>query len=435
MSDKGATSIHGKRFEVNMLGQGMHKKRLPSRDKASWVCLIATLSFSLWGANALPIQQLEYELTTNLAISQHRMPMLQNLASKANSAESIKGDLFSKLELEPEDKSRAVSGSSDLRSVRVKLRCSSHCDIREVEKALNELTIPSMESTECLVFNNQLQMERWLLESSTHSIKRLELDLEREKNAIETERTTENLALEDTTKPSSPFQLTAFSAPDPSQPNQIQLLDSLRQLNQTRSQNIESMLLTLDRLKVKARGFVSMTGSPRMVPIVRPITGFRFFVLCTLVLAVWLLLMGWLLSIRLNTTSIRKTWGNPGATKAGRSGAAKVNDSIGMEKSLYWMQREGIQYLGSIQVLTNETSPDQAAESVLSAATEEEFDNSTQLQWSRYLNSIRLLKSISEGSLVLWIGLFAARVMFDPVWRELVMVAPLAALSRMISGI
>jgi hypothetical protein len=64
-----------------------------------------------------------------------------------------------------------------------------------------------------------------------------------------------------------------------------------------------------------------------------------------------------------------------------------------------------------------------------------EFDAPAQLEWSRYVHSIWLLKSISEGSLVLWIGLFAARVMFDPVWRELVMIAPLAALSRMISGI
>ena len=418
-----------------MLGQGMHKKRLPSHDKASWVCLIATLSFSLWGANSLPIQQLEYELTTNLAISQHRMPMLQALASKANPAESIQGDLFSKLELEPEEKSRPRSGSSDLRSVRVKLRCPNHCDIREIEKLLNELTIPSMESTECVVFNKQLQMERWLLETSTHSIKRLELDLEREKNAIETDRNSENLALEDNPRASSPFQLTTFTAPDPSQPNQVQLIDSLRQLNQTRSQNIESMLLTLDRLKVKARGFVSMTGAPRMVPIVRPLTRFRFLVLSTLVLMVWLLLMGWLLSLRLNTMSIRKTRGNSRATKVGRSDAPTLSDSIGMEKSLHWMQREGIQYLGSIQVFTNETASDQAVESVLSDGTEVEIDESAQLQWSRYVYSIQLLKSISEGSLVLWIGLFAARVMFDPVWRELVMVAPLAALSRMISGV
>ncbi|MCY2984132.1 MAG: hypothetical protein NTY15_10930 [Planctomycetota bacterium] len=413
----------------------MHKKRLPSHDKAAWVCLIATLAFSLWGANSLPIQQLEYQVTTNLAISQHRMPMLQALASKANPTESAQGDLFSKLELEPEEKSRPRSGSSDLRSVRVKLRCPRHCDLREIEKALNELTIPSLESTECVVFNKQLQLERWLLESGTHSIKRIELDLEREKNAIETDQNTENVVQDENPRASSPFQLTAFSAPDPSQPVQLQLLDSLRQLNQTRSQNIESMLLTLDRLKVKARGFVSMTGSPRMVPMVRPLTGFRFFVLCTLVLAVWLLLMGWLLSLRLNTTSIRKTWGNRGASKSRKSLAATASDSIEMEKSLHWMQREGIQYLGSIQVITNETVSDQAGESVLSDAAEVEFDQSSQLQCSGYVYSIQLLKSMSEGSIVLWIGLFAARILFDPVWRELVMVAPLAALSRMISGV
>lgn len=420
-----------------MLGQGMHKKRLPSRDKASWVCLIATLSFSLWGANALPIQQLEYQLTTNLAISQHRMPMLQNLASKANPAESTASNLFTKLELEPEDKSRPGASSSDLRSVRVKLRCPNHCDIREIEKALNELTVPSMESAECLVFNKQLQMERWLLESSAHSIKRLELDIEREKNAIETDRNTENTAQQDTQK-SSPFQLTAFSTPDPSLPNQVQLLDSLRQVNQTRSQNIESMLSTLDRLKVKARGFVSMTGSPRMIPMVRPLTRFRFFVLCTLVFVVWLLLMGWLYSIRLNTKTMRQAWGNRRSSHSGNSGTAVTGESMGMEKSLQWMQREGIQYLGSIQVLTNEDLPkpfDQSIEPVALEVDTIELNSSADFEWSRYVHSIQVLKSISEGSLVLWIGLFAARVMFDPNWRELVMLAPLAALSRMISGI
>jgi len=418
-----------------MLGQGMHKKRLPSRDKASWICLIASLAFSLWGANSLPIQQLEYQLTTNLAISQHRMPMLHNLASRINPGEFVAGDLFSKLELEPEDKIRPGLSSSDLRSVRVNLLCPNHCDILEIEKALNELTIPSMESAECLVFNKQLQMERWLLESSAHSIKRVELDVEREKNAIETDKNTGDVAQQDDQRPSSPFQLTSYSAPDPSRPNQVQLLDSLHQLYQTRSQNIDSMLQTLDRLKVKARGFVSMTGSPRMVPLVRPLTPFRLFVLLTIVLAVWLLLMGWLYSIRLTTTAIWKPWGNRKAASSRKSGTSRLSDSNEIEKSLHWMQREGIQYLGSIQVLTKDASSEQSVEPVASEAIAVELDESADIEWARYLHSIRLLKRISEGSLVLWIGLFAARVMFDPVWRELVMVAPLAALSRMISGI
>jgi hypothetical protein len=297
------------------------------------------------------------------------------------------------------------------------------------------LTIPTMESAECLVYSKQLQMERWLLETSAHSIKRLELDLDREKNAIETDRDVENLAELDEPKPSSPFHLAAFSTSDPSQPSHAQLLDSLRQLNQTRSQNIDSMVQTLDRLKVKARGFVSMTGSPRMIPLVRPLTRFRFLILCTLVLTVWILLMGWLYSIRLHTTTIRKSGINRRPNQIRSSGTETGNDATGMEKSLHWMQRQGIQYLGSIHVITDETQPKQSAQPVESVTTAVEFDDSAQLEWSRYLSTIRLLRSTSEGSLVLWIGLFAARAMFDPTWRELVMVAPLAALSRMISGI
>ena len=45
------------------------------------------------------------------------------------------------------------------------------------------------------------------------------------------------------------------------------------------------------------------------------------------------------------------------------------------------------------------------------------------------------LRNVGEGSLVLWIGLFAARLVFDASWRELVSVAPLAAISKMIIGI
>ena len=419
-----------------MLGQGLHKKRLPSRDKSSWVCLIATLTFCLWCANALPIQRLEYQLTTNLAISTHRLPMLQSLARNTDPSDPTLGQVFSKLDLEPDDRIRPGSGSSDLRSVRVTIRCPNHCDIQEIEKALNELTVPSMESAECLVYTQQLQKERWLLESSAHSIKRLELDLDREKNAIETDRTnSDGVSSQDSplSRSSSPFQLTSFGASDPSQGSQSGLLDSLRQLNQIRSENVESMLLTLDRLKVKARGFVSLTGSPKMHPLVRPLTRFRFFVLCTLAVLVWLLLMAWLHSISTNTILLRKSWSN-WKTKSSRAPPPRVLASNGIEKTIHWLKRGGIHYLGAIQVLSHETTPTQTVAPIATEAAAMDSDNSAQLEWSRHLSSVRFLRSMSEGSLVLWIGLFAARIMFDPVWRELVVVAPLAALSRMISG-
>jgi hypothetical protein len=42
---------------------------------------------------------------------------------------------------------------------------------------------------------------------------------------------------------------------------------------------------------------------------------------------------------------------------------------------------------------------------------------------------------LGEGSLVLWFAVLVARLMLDPAWRELVCVAPLAALARLITGI
>ena len=120
------------------------------------------------------------------------------------------------------------------------------------------------------------------------------------------------------------------------------------------------------------------------------------------------------------------------------------SSSTGMKKTIHWMQSEGIPYLGSIQVLSEESSASrsgsqtQTQPAVSSVATERARLTAEELAFSersRQLKSITVLRSLSGGSLVLWIGLFAARVIFDPVWRELVAVAPLAAISRMITGI
>lgn len=108
------------------------------------------------------------------------------------------------------------------------------------------------------------------------------------------------------------------------------------------------------------------------------------------------------------------------------------------------MQRKGIPYLGAIHILNEDSLVSRTGSqmrtqlAVSSVATEHVRLTAADLafsDWSRQLKSIKILRSLSEGSLVLWIGLFAARVMFDPVWRELVAVAPLAAVSRMITGI
>ncbi len=432
---------------MKKLGEGSQAKQQPSREKAWWVCLIAALSFCLWGANVLPIQKVEYDLTTNLAVSQHRIRLLQRLSCDSAKYRPGKYTPFSVLEILPDETKHSTSANSELRSVRVKIRFPYRCDVQLVEKSLNELTTPSLESEECHEFAKQLQKERWLLESCGHSMKRLQLDLEREKNAIETDGA-ETAAIVNATgpspRPAAPFRLTSYGSREPSQQPQSGLMDTLRHVNQVRKENVASMVLTLERLKAKARGFLSLTGSPRVDPVVRPLTLFRFLVLCILCTSVWLLLMGWLHSSGKHFLVWQKTpQSNRKVPAIRKTDFASESSLTGMKKTIHWMQREGIPYLGAIHVLSQASSARpvpqmQTQIEVNSVATEQDGLTVEDLAFSdrsRRLKSIKMLRSLSEGSLVLWIGLFAAKAMFDPVWRELVVVAPLAAISRMITGI
>ena len=436
---------------MKKLGHGPQAKQLLNAKKASWVCLIAALAFCLWGANVLPIQQVEYQLTTNLAISQHRMPLLKRLRSKTLESASDKTS-FSALEILPDDSKLSPSANSELRSIRVKMRFPIRGDIRLVEKSLNELTTPSLESNECQGFAMQLLKEKWHLESCAHSIKQVILDIERENNAIEIDRVDTGLAENDVFENDSmadrvveasrslnPFRLISFGTIGSRPLSQSELIDNLRDLNQVRSENVEAMMLSLERLKAKARGFLSITGAPRVDPVVRPLTLFRFLILLVLCTSVWLLLIAWLHPIRGNLLFWVGTPHSNETIPVTRKTASKSDSSTaGMKKTIHWMQREGIPYLGEIQILSSETSAARGRSIVNSSVADCISARNEDISFTlptNYFKSITTLRSLSEGSLVLWMGLFVARVLFDPVWRELVTVAPLAAISRMITGI
>ena len=451
--DSFSAPIRPASIEVQKRGQARQAKRHPHREKAWWVCLLASVTFCLWGSNGLRIQQVEYRLTTNLAISQHRLPLLNRLANRTKSSDSLGHMLFSRVEVQSDDAGPAVNGS-DLRSVRVNIICNQHTDVREIELALNQLTTPSEESAECVVFEKQILVERWMLASTSHSMKRLEMDQERDKGAIETDRDESEMTASrnvDDSASGSPFRLTSFGVRDDISSPQSGLMHSLLQLNQIRTDNIESMTQTLSRLQEKSKGFLSLTGSPRMEPIVKSITPFRFLVLSVLCASVWLLLMGWLQPIRGSIALLRKQIpAKPTASKHESSRAAFKDDqsksspqltSLGIDKTLHWLQKEGIPYLGSIQIAlwpkteresnSNTAIPHDAIERTAASS-----DNLiAELELTRQVRSIQLLKKLSEGSLLLWLGLFAFRMIFDPLWRELVLVAPFAALSRIIWGI
>jgi len=377
----------------------------------------------------------EYKLVTNLAISQHRLVMLQRLTHHRNVSLSGKDIPFSGLEILGEDNRASPSSNSDLLSVRVKVRCPIRSSIKDIEKSLFELTIPSMETDECQAFAKQLHREGWLLESCMHSIKRLELDLEHDKQAVEID----SVAAQESGDSSavSPFRLTSFGATEHSQQTQSSIMDNLKRLAQVRSENLGAMVTMLERLKAKSRGFLSMTGSPMIEPVVRPMTAARFIVLFLMCALVWVLLMTWLHPgfghnrFRIKTLVTKRN-------SSSSSPAASPTNSFNSDqsKTILWMQRAGIPYLGEVQVWEEEFSKKKSIPLPhihLSETSSQEFESIDPK--IHLLNSVKWLRSLGDGSLVLWIGLLVARFMFDPIWRELLSVAPLAAISRMISGI
>lgn len=430
---------------MKKLGQASQSKRQPPSDKAWWVSLITALSFCLWGTNLLPLQHLEYQLTANIAISQHRLPILQRLSSKELGSALINSP-FSSIELLAENQSLSSSASSELRSVRVKVRCAMHCEIGAIERSLRELTKPSMETVESQDFAKQLRKEQWLLESCTHSMKRLELDRERELNAAKFESVElESVANGATASSSfaSPFRLASYGLTEAVDQSPSELIDSLKQLNQIRTQNLDSMNMMLERLKAQANGFLSITGSPSMAPLVRPLTISRLLVLFVLCFSVWALLMFWLHPIRLSRSRIQK----PKNLQKQRPSIGSITSkddllAIGALKTIHWLHRRGIPYLGAIQVESEAdamgnfgTLEQSAFDESVASSVQPIADEEYRVEVVRNNHPIQWLRSLGEGSLVLWIGLFLARLMFDPLWRELVAVAQLAALSRMISGI
>lgn len=424
---------------MRKLGQRLQLKQT-SDAKPWWVCMIATLSFCLWSLNFLPILQVEYQLITNLAISQHRLPLLQRLSGQSNFEFPRKSSAFSSLEILPEDTNPASSKNSELISVRVKIRFPLRSAMNEVERCLDELTTPTMESAECQVFANQLLKERWRLESSNHLKKRLELDQERDLNAIETEKFADDVI--DVTLATTPFRLTSFGTREHRPNSHTVLLDNLRELIHTRTESVDAMTLTLEKLKAQSRGFLSLTGSPGLNPLVRPLSMLRFTILCFLSVSVWLLLMCWLYPIENYARFLKRSNSSSQQAQANnKETSTSGSTSSGVKKTTDWMLREGIPYLGTIQIHLEEplvgtarlkSNPRLALDT--NVAAEPELISTASSPPSPF-DAIKLLRNLGEGSLVLWIGLFASRLFFDPAIRELISLAPLAAISRIVFGI
>jgi hypothetical protein len=466
---------------VKQLAQAKPAINQPVHGKAWWVCIVASLSFCLWMINFLPVQRVEYVLRSNLAISQHRLPLLNRLKSKEIRLAGTDVMPFTITEIKPTDSESNSNTNSELVAVRVTLRMPERRQAESMESILESLTMPSSESIECNALASQLRKERWMLESNQHSLKLIELDSDRERNAVPSDAVSESMTDESTPREKSvaassaaPFRLASFSFRNPREPNS-DLKNQLQKLAQAGTERIDSMTVHLERLRTKARGFLSFTGAPQIEPMAHSMSSGRYIVLMMLGLGVWLLSFFWIKPLpeilrspgnqsTLEVAPIPKVLRWPLVSSIDKKSVAQ-DGAPEFSRTLEWMQSVGIQFLGKVQVETESVgfvAETQDSTISVSPATKLRFmPRFARLRLPNFLKRIHLsghanagqanvsirsseaqastslhfLRVVGDRALVVWGGLFFARLVLDSSWRELASIAPLAAISRLIFGI
>ena len=420
-----------------------------------WLSLVAAISVCLWAANWLPIQRVEYKLTTNIAISQHRLPILQGLEGKSLVSESCSGFSFVIDDVQCAAFEAGAAVNSDLASARVTMVFNTRSRAGQLEMLLDQLTKPQAQSEECRQITKQIQKERWILETALHSKKLYELDLKREKESreVSTDQVADTVDSSDSKlvskTPGTRFQLSSFV----SQRSHRLGVDDLAQQLETaivkQSQKIQALEISIDRLKAQTQGYLNFTGSPSVAPVAHAIPPVRLFVLASICFAIWFLLSWWTGPWGLHggqATRIGKRisfhrWitvlvANNQALRArpASKSSSRNNSHAGSVKKQRF-EMAGIPFLGTVQVNVCKQIIQEVP--AVSFKIAEKMSEPTLLapSQSHSFNALQLLRRLGEGSLVLWFAVLVARLMLDPAWRELVCVAPLAALARLVTGI
>jgi len=417
-----------------------------------WLSLVAAISICLWAVNWLPIQSVEYRLTTNIAISQHRLPILKGLRGKSLVSENDPAFSFVIQDVQSAPVDSGSVANSDLSSARVAMifKPRSHAD--QIEMMLDKWTMPKLQSEECKQITKQIRKERWLLETALHGKRRYELDVQREKEtrSISTDQfadTAESRSLP--RAPTMRFQLSSFVSQRSGSLGSEELPQQLETAIVSHINNIRGLEISIERLQAQTQGFLNFTGAPLIAPIAHSIPALRLMVLGLICFSIWILLAWWSRpwgilteqSVLRNLPKLLKLLTTAAAaakpfrvqSSSLRTPSAKNSTVTQRFKVL------GIPFLGAVQVIgrrqenvfTQVLVPNMVP-SMVANPTEPTCSVPSD---ANEFQSLQLLRRLGEGSLVLWLVILVARLMFDPAWRELVCVAPLAAIARLITGI
>lgn len=450
--------------------QGIRLKRKTGRavtagalpEKRAWFCFVATLSVALWSINLIPLQQIEYLFSSRVAISQHRLSLLKRMANTQLDDSMRMVDCTAETQVEN-------LSNSEMQAVRVRIILSQRIAADAIAKKLDEMTVPKFESTETVELAKQMRWTRWQHQVASHMIRRLELDQERERE------------VNSAANAQRPFQLTGYSAPtdngsvgDAHSPGELQ--SSLESVRDQSHGNLLALANSLESVRSKSRGFLSLTGAPRVETIARPIQTIHVAVLLLIAVMIW---TGLYAATNTNGLAILEPlcqslsgMTREISTAMARRKEAKQRQKQQLERkpraivksasrnrevdqTVEWLQKNGVTYFGPIQlqpfgaddaasasVIPMVTVPvsmeadGQQREGVVAVERDAVQQDSTDAacECDAMFASYLWLRRLVDLTLLAWIGVFLFRFATDSAWRELFVVAPLAAFSRLICG-
>ncbi|MCY3007173.1 MAG: hypothetical protein NTV29_14510 [Planctomycetota bacterium] len=377
------------------------------------------LMTALWALNWFPIQRAEKILSARAVVSSQRLPSLQRLSKQIKlPSESIRWVHYSR-DLRNASESTALGG---IEHIYLRLGVLSGSSSEQIQRELERLTEPSLESLQVPSDQNQLRSERWKLATLEHQMAIFELDRSRERNSQTADLLGDEVSrvqaastkasavvyrkLNSETQLNSETPLQATTPPGQPQhgPHQTTREGLLSELDQS-TKRIKGLESQLARKRLEASGTIAITGAPQMgvmstrASVAQSVCVVAFAAMSCLGLSFCL----------------RKKVPQELAKPAGMDSVAMLN-------------RMGLSHFGSIAMAV-------PPEIALDAMRPASLFASTKTSGLSDLKRIGITRRLVDVLMVGWVGLFAFRFLSDANWRELLFSTPLSAFSSMLLGV
>ncbi len=361
---------------------------------------LLAFGLTLWMANLLPIQKGMLICESNAVVSETRWSHLVQLSSRRElESASIRWVSSSHTPARMGTSGRHNSSTSDsLRHLKLRMGLREKLTAMELQQELNRLT--SSGSVDSAASPPpKLHKERWQVQVAQHALSRFRLDCERRGVSV-----TETTA-------ASPFRL-ASNTLDSTDAEDRAVMEKLTQ-NLADAERALAMATARDQTSGSSAvgpGPLALTGSPTYY-----LQGSSPSLLHAVSLVALALSISW---FGCRWATVRSSASNP--SRFGRK-QHSTDDTHRAYKSLLY--RFGIPYLGEIHLAARDSLP------------EREHEGSLPILSSRAISRWTQVARWSDGILMIWVACFVLRYSIDPMWRELLFRAPLAAFSCLVSGI